>query len=147
MKITFVCLGNICRSPMAQYLAIDYLVNNNIKNIEVDSCGTSSYHQGEFMHIGTDKLLTKLNINHHDFKSKPINKKIFDESDYIFVMDDSNFEDVVNKFGNNKKIKKITDYCSLGYSKVPDPWYDNNFDLVYLILIDSIANFFKQLNK
>lgn len=145
MKITFVCLGNICRSPMAQYLALDYVQKNNLKNIEIDSCGTANYHEGEFMHNGTSKVLNNLNIEHSKFKSKPINKKIFDETDYLFVMDDSNYENVVNKFGHNKKIQKITNFCTLNYNYVPDPWYSHNFAQTYEILYNSITNFFKSI--
>lgn len=147
MKITFVCLGNICRSPMAQYLALDYVQKNNLSNIEIDSCGTANYHEGEFMHKGTSKILKNLKIDHNSFKSKQITKKLFDESDYIFVMDDSNYNDVVSKFGNHQKIQKMTDFCTLNYDYVPDPWYSNNFDQTYEILNNSIVNFFKAIEK
>lgn len=128
---------------MAEYLAIEYVKKHNLKNIEIESCGTANYHEGQFMHRSTSQLLTKLNINHNDFKSKQINQKIFDEADYILVMDDSNYQDLINKFGTNNKVQKITNYSSLNYSYVPDPWYTNNFEETYNILKDSIEGFFK----
>ena len=145
MKITFVCLGNICRSPMAEYLAKNYLKNNKITNIKIDSCGIANYHEGNFMHRGTDRILTKLGIDHFDFKSKPITTKIFNDSDYVLVMDNSNLNDLIRKFGNSSKIMKITNFCTLNYTEVPDPYYTNNFEQTYEILINCISNFFDEI--
>ena len=121
MKILFVCLGNICRSPMAEYIAKDYVKKNNLNNIEIKSRGTASYHEGEFMHKGTHTILEKYNIDHLDFKSKQITKNDYIESDFIFVMDDSNYDEIISRFGYNEKVIKITNFCTLGYSYVPDP--------------------------
>ncbi len=143
IKIVFLCLGNICRSPMAEFIAKDLILNKSIRNIKISSCGTANYHQGEYMHKGTDKVLSKYKIEHSNFSSNQINKKIFDEADFILVMDESNYQDVINKFGSNKKVRKITDYCSLNYSNVPDPWYTNDFEETFRILNNSIKNFFE----
>lgn len=145
MYIVFVCLGNICRSPMAEYLAKQYLNLKNIKNITIESYGTANYHEGSFMHEGTDMILTNLNIYHDNFKSKQINKKVFDNADYIIVMDNSNYQNIINKFGKSDKIFKLTNYCTLGYDEVPDPWYTTNFKLTYEIINNSIENFFKTI--
>lgn len=119
-KITFVCLGNICRSPMAEYLAKDFVIKYNL-DFEIDSCGTSFFHNGEDMHAKTKEILLKNSINCENFSSKPINKQIFDESDYIFVMDNLNYNNLTNMFGKNDKIHFITEFSSLGYNHVPDP--------------------------
>ncbi|WPL36932.1 arsenate reductase/protein-tyrosine-phosphatase family protein [Malacoplasma iowae] len=94
MKITFVCLGNICRSPMAEFICKDLIVNkykNN--NITVDSAGTSGYHDGEYMHQKTANILQKNNINNKPFVSKKITSNLVNESDYVFAMDNSNYQD------------------------------------------------------
>ncbi len=148
MKIAFICLGNICRSPMAEFIAKDYVKKNNLINIDITSAGTAGYHDGEDMHRKTKSLLISKNIDCTGFVSKKISKTLFENSDVIFVMDDSNYEDVINEFGENPKIKKITDYCTNKNIKyVPDPWYTNNFDEVYSILSDAILNFFESIKK
>ncbi|KFB07903.1 low molecular weight phosphatase family protein, partial [Malacoplasma iowae DK-CPA] len=94
VKITFVCLGNICRSPMAEFICKDLIVNkykNN--NITVDSAGTSGYHDGEYMHQKTANILQKNNINNKPFVSKKITSNLVNESDYVFAMDNSNYQD------------------------------------------------------
>lgn len=144
MNILFVCLGNICRSPMAEYIAKNIIKENNIKNVYIKSCGLHNYHEGEDMHKQTRKILEKNNIKIDQFNSKKINNDLYDWSDYILVMDDSNVNQLLNMFNENNKIQKITDYSyKLNYQNVPDPWYTNNFELVFNILNDAIYNFFK----
>lgn len=147
MRITFVCLGNICRSPMAEFICKDLVKKiNKEKMYNITSCGTSGYHDGEDMHIGTKKMLNLKSIASKGFVSKKINKSLFEQSDIVFVMDDSNYKDVITKFGHDSKIKKITDYSSFKYiNHVPDPWYTDNFDETYEILNDCISNFINSI--
>ncbi len=121
LTLNFVCLGNICRSPMAEFICKQIIKTRNINGITITSSGTSGYHDGEGMHHGTKKLLTSLSIPCDGFISKRITKQLFDESSYVIVMDDSNYSDVTRMFGSNNKIIKICDYCDLGYHQVPDP--------------------------
>lgn len=148
MNIIFVCLGNICRSPMAEYICRDLLKNKYSKKLKiiVDSAGTSGYHDGEDMHKSTKKKLLENKINEINFISKKITKELFEKNDIIFVMDKNNYKDVINLFGNSNKVILITDYLvSQKYDYVPDPWYTNNFDETYSILSESIDNFLHSL--
>lgn len=149
MKITFVCLGNICRSPMAEFIFKDIVEKNNMSScFDITSAGTAGYHDGDDMHHGTKTLLQSKKIKCNNFVSKKLTKQLFDDSNIILVMDDNNFNDVVNSFGQNPKIKKMTDYCSNKDIKyVPDPWFTKNFDEVFEILNDSLNNFFNQIKK
>lgn len=119
--LNFVCLGNICRSPMAEFICKKIVQERQLKNIIVTSSGTSGYHDGEDMHVGTKKLLTSLNIPCQGFVSKRITKDLFSQSTYVIVMDNSNYRNIINIFGTNQKIIKICDYCTINYSEVPDP--------------------------
>lgn len=147
MKITFVCLGNICRSPMAEFICKDLLINKYHNNkIMVDSAGTSGYHDGEYMHKKTAMVLDKYNISNKPFVSKKITIDIINQSDYIFAMDDSNFNDLIS-FGTPKqKLFKITDFLKIQkYDNIPDPWYTDNFELTYSLLNESIDNFLRTI--
>ncbi|TKX31806.1 low molecular weight protein-tyrosine-phosphatase [Campylobacter estrildidarum] len=136
-KITFVCLGNICRSPMAEFVMKDLIKKKNLQNkFIITSAGTSGEHDGEGMHFGTKNKLTNLNIEHQNFVSKKLTQKLCDESDFIITMDNSNFNNVLKNFKNTQnKLLKMTDFASeLGYNEVPDPWYSGNFDETYKII-------------
>ncbi|MBZ8006991.1 low molecular weight phosphotyrosine protein phosphatase [Campylobacter sp. RM9334] len=145
MKIMFVCLGNICRSPMAEFIMKNLCKN---KEFKITSSGTAGYHDGEDMHIGTKKLLKNKNIECDNFVSKKLTKKLCQEYDLILTMDESNYKDVLNNFSEFKdKVKPICSYCDLGYKNVPDPWYTNNFDEVYMILNNACKNILKEIEN
>lgn len=149
MKIIFVCLGNICRSPMAEFICKD-LLKNKYKNInlKIDSAGTSGWNDGDGVHHGTASKLKEKKIDFKGFVSKKLTQKIFDENDMIFVMDNNNYENVLNNFNDKNKVFKIVDYLTKSnYSEVPDPWYTNDFDETYNILHEAIDNLLHTLNK
>ena len=135
-KILFVCLGNICRSPMAEYILRDMAQKRGIA-VNVASAGTSGWHDGEYMHCGTAEILDGLSIESRDFRSRKIPADALQYYDYVIVMDDSNLRDVEKLFGRQpEKIFKITDLlpASSRYDHVPDPWYTGNFNETRAIL-------------
>lgn len=137
IDILFVCLGNICRSPMAEYLMRDKINKAYLANrISVDSAGTAGYHDGEDMHSGTAKILTKYHIDKSGFISRKIKKQDWQNFDYIIAMDDANLNDLQRFFQIDKhKLFKITDLCNgLPYDHIPDPWYTGDFQETYDLL-------------
>lgn len=121
-SILFVCLGNICRSPMAEFICKNLLKEKKLENeFIVESAGLHSFHEGENMHKGTQLVLNKHKIEFFGFKSKPITKDMFNSFDYIFVMDNDNYRDITSRFGINNKVQKICKFSSIGYDEVPDP--------------------------
>ena len=127
MKVLFVCLGNICRSPMAEAMFRNKITN---EKIEVDSAGTGSRTKGMAPHKGTKEILNKLNISYENMHARQITKEDFIDYDYIFAMDQQNFKDL--KLMSNKKyhhkIHLFLDILENPKKKeVPDPWYTGNF--------------------
>ena len=92
-KILFVCLGNICRSPLAEYMMRDTAAKRGLM-LETASAGTSGWHDGEGMHCGSADILDGLGIASNGFTSRRVRESDLDEFDYIMVMDDSNLADM-----------------------------------------------------
>lgn len=127
-KILFVCLGNICRSPMAEYIFRHTAAERGL-DVYADSAGTSGWHDGEFMHCGTADILDGMGIDSVGFASSKVPDNAFEVYDYVLVMDDANLRDMRERFGRqHEKLMKITDLLPQGSEDyVPDPWYTGNF--------------------
>ena len=120
-KILFVCHGNICRSPMAEYI-LKYLTND--KYI-IESRATSREEIGNDMHNGTKKQLSIHNIPYQRHYAKQISKNDYNNFDYIICFDDYNLRNLENMFGHNPKITKLLS------TDIDDPWYTGNFEKTY----------------
>jgi len=144
-----VCLGNICRSPLADGLLRRKVAENNL-DVTVDSAGTSGYHTGE----GPDKRMTQTaSLRGTDIgflRARQFSSADFDLFDLIYVMDRSNLENVLKLARNEKDKQKVK--LMLDEAEVPDPYFggQDGFDHVYDLLdsatdtiIDKIKN--KQL--
>ncbi|HSP89094.1 MAG TPA: low molecular weight protein-tyrosine-phosphatase, partial [Ignavibacteriaceae bacterium] len=127
-KVLFVCLGNICRSPSAEGVLKKFIKDEHLEDkIEVDSCGTIDYHQGETPDSRTQRHALKRGyiLNHRAKKFIP--EKDFVETDYIVAMDNSNYSDILsfdtsNKFRN--KVYKLSQFSDkIKFNEVPDPYY------------------------
>ena len=137
VKILMVCLGNICRSPLAEGILASKLPKDKFK---VDSAGTGSWHIGrkpDERSISTAKK-NKIDISHQ--KGRQFAVRDFDAFDYIYVMDNSNYNDVVFLAKNpeqRNKVQLILNELFPGENvDVPDPYYGlpNGFDNVYEML-------------
>jgi protein-tyrosine phosphatase len=148
VKILMVCLGNICRSPLAEGLLASKLPKNKFT---VDSAGTGGYHIGrepDHRSIATAKK-NGLDISHQ--KARKFTPKDFEDFDYIFVMDNSNYDDVtfLAKTDEHKqKVELILNELFPGDNvDVPDPYYglQNGFDMVYEMLDEATDLLAKKL--
>lgn len=124
MRILMVCLGNICRSPLAEGLLRKH--GKGLK-LELDSAGTSSQHEGEAPDPRTRKNAIKNGLNIDMLRSRPFNKSDFQRFDKIFVMDKDNLRNVLNKADNEQdrgKVSLLLEEVFPGSdAEVPDPWF------------------------
>lgn len=135
MKILMVCLGNICRSPLAEGI-----LKSKSKNIYVDSAGTAGYHIGKKPDSRSIEIGLKNNIDISDQRARQFNSDDFSEFDKIYVMDNDNYSKIISLAKNQEEIDKVdlilNEIYPNEYMSVPDPYYGgdqgfiNIFDLL-----------------
>ena len=155
LSVLFVCLGNICRSPAAEAIFQNLINDKGIGNqFIVDSAGTGSWHVGKKADSRMRFAAKQRNI-HITSNARQIRENDFREFKYILVMDNSNFNNVID-FKNRAKgsdfarIIKIQDFSSIFNEKeVPDPYFggDAGFDHVLDILEDSVRGFLEYITS
>lgn len=152
-SILFVCLGNICRSPMAQTVFENILANNGKSGcFEVDSAGLGGWHEGEKAdpRMRAHAFRRGYNITH---RARPVRKNDFDRFDYIIGMDEQNIHALRNRAENEEqraKILRMTDFLQqLSANAVPDPYYGGaeGFEHVIDLLEDACEGLYRFISK
>lgn len=132
-----VCLGNICRSPLAEGILKSKV---NSTHFFIDSAGTSNFHDGDLPDSRSILIAKKYGIDITNQRSRPFKKNDFDVFDIIYVMDQSNYQNIINLARDEKDKKKVklilSENAALKISEVPDPYYDSErgFDQVFKML-------------
>lgn len=145
-----VCLGNICRSPLAEGILKSKL---DTSQFQVDSAGTSALHEGELPDQRSIDVAQKNKLDITDQRSRPFLKSDFEDFDYIYVMDQSNYDNVCQLAevdAHKDKVKMIMDEVYPETSAdVPDPYYDsiNGFNHVYKMLNEACDIIADRLNN
>lgn len=133
LKIMFVCHGNICRSPMAEFVMKKIVADNKLADkFLINSSATSTEEIGNGIHRGTKAKLTEMNIPFTSHHAVQITKDDYKNYDYIIAMDSMNLRNLqrIVGFDNEKKIHRLLEFTN--YSRdVADPWYTGNFDVTY----------------
>jgi len=148
VKILMVCLGNICRSPLAEGLLASKLSKNDFF---VDSAGTGNWHVGNKPDDRSIAVAKKNGVDISLQKGRQFSVKDFDAFDYIYVMDSSNYNDVLalaKTEEHRNKVKLILDELFPGENvDVPDPYFGmaNGFDSVYGMLDEACGCIAKKL--
>lgn len=143
ISVLFVCLGNICRSPMAEAVFRDKLEKKGLTGkISVDSAGTGDYHVGKEPHKGTRELLDRNHISYEGMLARQVSYGDWSKFDYIIAMDDQNITDLsrINKETEDVYIAKLMDFVDdPGDENVPDPYYTGNFDYTYELVSEGCS--------
>ncbi len=152
-RILFVCLGNICRSPLAEGIMQTYLEREGLDNtIKVDSAGILSYHQGELPDQRMRAHAAKRGYNLVS-RSRPVKSDDFDNFDLILGMDDRNIDDLKElapTLEAMQKIGRMTDFCQrIPADYVPDPYFGgaSGFEKVLDILEDACEGLLEYLKN
>lgn len=137
-QVLFVCLGNICRSPMAEAVMRDLIAKRVLTDkITVDSAGTSNYHIGEPPHKGTMAKLQEYGIMTTGMLARQLRTSDLDSFDYIVCMDESNVKNTIEmlRAEADAKVFRFLDLTS-HQKDVPDPWYTGDFQETYDLCIE-----------
>ena len=137
MKILMVCLGNICRSPLAEGI-----LKNKTQNLDVfvDSAGTSSYHVGNLPDSRSIEIANKNGIDLTYQRARQFSEKDFDDFDKIYAMDANNYSNIISLGRNQSDRDKVdvilNELTPKSYDSVPDPYYGagDGFQIVYNML-------------
>ena len=134
MKILMVCLGNICRSPLAHGV-LAHMVNENGLDWEVDSAGTGDWHVGQCPDNRSIAIAKKYGVDISGQRARQFNPADFEWYDHILVMDRSNLADVLALATNAEQRTKV--HLFLEHDVVPDPYYDDAlFEPVYQMIAE-----------
>ena len=148
-RILMVCLGNICRSPLAEGI-LRSKVDSEI--VVVDSAGTAGYHIGSKPDPRSISVANKYGIDISRQRCRIFTKRDFHDFDLIYAMDRNNFEDIVAMADEPKqrqKVKLLLEEVNLEYREVPDPYYggEQGFEMVFEMIsaaCDVIAGRFSE---
>lgn len=147
IKILFVCHGNICRSPMAEFIMKDLIRKVNLEQeIEIASAATSTEEIGNDIHYGTKGILKKYGIPYSRRGARQITKADYRHYDYLVGMDSANIRNMNHIFGGDPegKIHKMLSFAGIDRD-VADPWYTGNFEETYRDIITGCQAMLQQI--
>ena len=147
INVMFVCLGNICRSPMAEFVFKDYVKKMGKESeFYIESSGTSNEEFGNPVHYGTVRKLNDEGIRMTDRTARKLTKEDYEKFDYILGMEERNVYSIYGIVGNDRagKVARLLDYSSKPRD-IADPWYTGNFDKTYTDIVEGVEAFYEYL--
>ncbi len=133
IRILFICHGNICRSPMAEFVMKDMVERKGLSHLfQIASCATSTEEIGNPVHPGTRRKLAEYSISCEGKRAVQLKKADYDWYDYLIAMDRMNIRNTLRILGDDPKKKLCLLLSFTGAERdVPDPWYTGDFDATY----------------
>ena len=149
IKVMFVCLGNICRSPVAEFVFKDIVKKQGLeKEFYIKSSATSNEEIGNDIHYGTRNKLIQKGIPFEKRKATRLMPEDYNKYDYIIGMEESNIRNIKRIVGNDieHKIYRLLDYSD-NPRDIADPWYTGNFEITYNDIVEGCNAFIKYLEN
>ena len=149
ITVLFVCLGNICRSPMAEAVFQRMVEEAGLEEyIRVDSAGTGGWHVGERAHYGTRQVLIRHQISYNGRARQVTSADMTAADTYVIAMDQSNLADLQMRYGQHPRLHRLLDFAEeTGERDVPDPYYTGKFDEVYALVADGCRGLLKRIRE
>lgn len=149
IKILFVCHGNICRSPMAEFI-MKYLVEQRglTDQFHIASAATSTEEIGSRVHHGTAAILDRLGIDYSEKRARQMTKKDYQDYDMLIGMDEWNMRNMNRIAGGDPegKLHLLLDFTDRP-GDVADPWYTRNFEVTYRDVMDGCEGLLAYLEE
>ena len=147
--VLFVCHGNICRSPMAEFVFKDMVEKAGLSSsFEIASAATSREEIGNPVHPGTRRILEPLGISCRGKHAVQVTKKDYAYYDYLIGMDSWNIRNMLRIFGSDpeQKVHKLLEFAGRP-EDVADPWYTGNFDVTYQDVCEGCKGLLEYIRK
>ena len=149
IKVLFICHGNICRSPMAEFI-MKYLVDQRglSSDFYIASAATSTEEIGSRVHHGTAAILDRLGIDYSEKRARQMTKKDYQDYDMLIGMDDWNMRNMNRIAGGDPegKLHLLMDFTDRP-GDVADPWYTRNFEVTYRDVMDGCEGLLNYLEE
>ena len=148
-KILFVCHGNICRSPMAEFVLKDMVKKRGIEDqFVIESAATSREEIGNDTHPGTKRKMKQMGIPTWRRAARQMTKKDYEYYDYILAMERYNLRNIDRIIGRDTegKVHLLLDYTNRP-GDIADPWYTGNFDETYEDVVEGLEGFMEYLKE
>ena len=149
IKVLFVCYGNICRSPMGEFILKDLVKKENLENkFEIASAGTSSEELGNPVYYLAKEKLLEHNISCEGKTARKLKVEDYEYYDYILAMESSNIRDIKRMFNKNveRKVYRLLDF-TYNSRDIDDPWYTRDFDRAYKEILEGCEAFLKYIKE
>lgn len=145
IKVMFVCLGNICRSPMAEFVFRDLVKKEGLSDFfYISSCATSTEEIGNQVHPGTKRKLKDYGISTEGKRAIQIQKKDYESYDYLIAMEQRNISNMKRILGQDpeNKIHRLLDFAQ-NPRDIADPWYTGDFDKTFEDVLEGCKELLK----